>query len=266
MKKDSKHTFSILAYKESPYLEECILSLKKQTVRSELFIATSTPSQYLEQISKEYEVPIRVNHESIGIGSDWTFAYNNAETQYVTLAHQDDIYSSEYTERCLEAARKINDSLIIFTDYNELVGQRLRVYTPNLFIKMMLLLPFFTFKNSLHRASLKKLMLSTGSPISCPSVFFNKKSIGTFEFSNSFSVNLDWEAWLRLARMEGAFVFIKKKLLTHRIHKDSQTTLCINNEQRYKEDEKIFQKLWPIQIAKCLSLIYRLSYLANKGN
>jgi len=76
------HTFTILAYKESPYLKDCITSLKRQTVKSKILIVTSTPSLYLDQISKEYRVPVKVNHERIDIGSDWTFAYNNAETQY----------------------------------------------------------------------------------------------------------------------------------------------------------------------------------------
>ncbi len=258
------HTFTILAYKESPYLEECISSLIKQTVKSKILIVTSTPSLYLGRISKEYGVPVRVNRERDGIGSDWTFAYNNAETQYVTLAHQDDIYSSEYTEWCLDAAKKVSDSQIVFTDYAELVGQRLRAYTPNLIVKMMVLLTFFTFNNSLHSLSFKKLMLSFGSPIPCPSVFFNKKNIGTFKFSRYFSFNLDWDAWLRLARRDGAFVYVKRRLLLHRIHRDSQTTVSTRGRWRHAEDEELFEAFWPRPIAKLLSRVYFLSYLSNE--
>ena len=43
-----KHTFVICAYKESEFLEECILSLKKQSIKSEILIATSTPNKYIE--------------------------------------------------------------------------------------------------------------------------------------------------------------------------------------------------------------------------
>lgn len=45
---EKKHTFVICAYKESPYLEACIRSLKKQTVASAICLATSTPSDYLK--------------------------------------------------------------------------------------------------------------------------------------------------------------------------------------------------------------------------
>ena len=44
---NTNHTFAICAYKESPYLEECITSLMEQTVKSEIFIATSTPNKLL---------------------------------------------------------------------------------------------------------------------------------------------------------------------------------------------------------------------------
>ena len=49
MNKDinTNHTFAICAYKESPYLEECIQSLMNQTVKSDILIATATPSKYM---------------------------------------------------------------------------------------------------------------------------------------------------------------------------------------------------------------------------
>ena len=43
------HTFAICAYKDSPYLEACIRSLKSQTVPSEIICTTSTPSRYLTE-------------------------------------------------------------------------------------------------------------------------------------------------------------------------------------------------------------------------
>ena len=38
--KGSDHTFVICAYKESPFLEDCILSLKKQSIRSHIILVT----------------------------------------------------------------------------------------------------------------------------------------------------------------------------------------------------------------------------------
>lgn len=38
------HTFVVLAYKESVYLEDCILSCINQNYKSNVVIATSTPN------------------------------------------------------------------------------------------------------------------------------------------------------------------------------------------------------------------------------
>ena len=45
-----QHTFAICAYKESPYLEECIESLMAQEMKSEIIICTSTPNDYIKNI------------------------------------------------------------------------------------------------------------------------------------------------------------------------------------------------------------------------
>ena len=56
MTKRNDHTFAICAYKESPYLEECILSLKNQTVKSNIIMATSTPNEWIQGLAEKYEI------------------------------------------------------------------------------------------------------------------------------------------------------------------------------------------------------------------
>jgi glycosyltransferase involved in cell wall biosynthesis len=48
-----EHCFVIPAYKNSPYLENCIQSLLKQTVKSEIILTTSTPSTFIEELAKK---------------------------------------------------------------------------------------------------------------------------------------------------------------------------------------------------------------------
>ena len=48
----ANHTFAICAYKESPYLQECIDSLKSQTIKSNIIICTSTPCEYISDIGR----------------------------------------------------------------------------------------------------------------------------------------------------------------------------------------------------------------------
>jgi len=52
MKMKNKHTFVVLAYKESQYLEECIMSVINQKYKSEVVIATTTDNKYIRNIAK----------------------------------------------------------------------------------------------------------------------------------------------------------------------------------------------------------------------
>ena len=105
----AKHTFVICAYKESAYLEECILSLKQQTVKSNIIMITSTPNNYIRELAEKYEIPLKVNEGEGGIVQDWNFGYAQCRTPYITIAHQDDVYFPEYAEHAvnmLESAKK----------------------------------------------------------------------------------------------------------------------------------------------------------------
>ena len=69
------HTFVICAYKESPFLEECIQSLKNQKSRSSVKMVTSTPNEHIRNLAEKYEIPLFVNEGEGGIVQDWNFGY-----------------------------------------------------------------------------------------------------------------------------------------------------------------------------------------------
>ena len=104
-------------------------------------------------------------------------------------------------------------------------------------------------------------MVSFGSPIPCPSVTFN--NLYKIKFSEKFWINIDWNLWVKLSENNSSFLYIKKKLLFHRIHNQSETSKAFKNGKRIKEDLIIFKKLWPKPIAYFLSFIYKLSYKIN---
>lgn len=262
MNSTKQHTFVIIAYKDSKYIEDLILSLKSQTIQSNIIISTSTPSEFLYNIAKKYDLELFINSESNGIASDWSFAYKQCNTKYLTLAHQDDIYLSEYTESLLKNSRKIPNNIILFSYYSELFIDR--IYSNNflLFFKKVLLFPFL-FKSAIKTVFFKKMVLSFGQPISCPSVMYNKEIIGDFIFNSEFENNLDWEAFFRLVKLEGYFLLVKQNLMIHRIHNETATSKAINTNIRYNEDKKMFEKIWGKTISQIIMKIYSFSYKSN---
>lgn len=261
-----QHSFIIPAYGESPYLEECVKSLVQQSVKSNIVITTSTPSKFISDIAKRYQIKILINHEgNTGIGTDWNFAYSQARTSFVTLAHQDELYHPKFTESLIQHKNKFNNKKIIifFTDYQEMIGNRFNHrFSFHATIKKLLLSPFL-LKPNIASAIVKKSILSLGSPICCPSVTFHKAVLKDFSFSTKYKVVLDWAAWLSLAKQKGCFCYINEKLITHRIHPGTETYRQIQSGLRYKEELDIFSSIWGKPIANFLMKLYVYGHRIN---
>ena len=114
------HSFVICAYEESQYIEECIISLINQTVKSSIIITTSTDNEYLRTLAKKYDLDFVVSDNVPDIARDWNFALSIADTDYVTLAHQDDIYDKNYWFYVKKQIEDNHRMLICFTDYYEI--------------------------------------------------------------------------------------------------------------------------------------------------
>jgi putative flippase GtrA/precorrin-6B methylase 2 len=260
MKNDEAHTFAIPAYKESLYLEECVLSLLKQEKKSKIIITTSTPNDFIKGIAEKYEIELIVNPKYESIADDWNFALRQSKTPYVTLAHQDDIYLPGFTKQVCEAFQKSEKAIITFTDYSELINGRVEKTTLALAVKRLLLFLFILKQEWFLRAA-KRSALVFGNAIGCPSVSFNKNLLGNFSFKADYDVCLDWALWLELANFkETSFVYIPEKLIVHRLSPENATAKSIHDKHRQREDMEVFKQIWPLVIARFIHFFFQLCY------
>lgn len=256
------HTFVVLAYKESRYLEDCISSLKNQTVESEILIATSTPNEYIYHIAEKYNIEVKVNPRgSKGIGSDFDFAIEVADTEFCTTAHQDDTYEQEYAEKIL--ANVDEQTIIAFCDYHEINNGKYVNDSVNFKVKRILLFPL-RFRLLQKSKWIRRRVLSLGNPICCPAVTYNKKKVSIPLFIEKMKSNVDWAAWERLSKVNGKFVYVSNDLMMHRVHSESTTTETIADNKRTGEDYAIFCRFWPKFIARRLAKIYSSSEKNNQ--
>lgn len=255
------HTFSVCAYKESPYLEECLLSLMNQSVKSKVIVCTSTPNDSIKRLAEKYNLELFVNGAEPGIASDWNYAYSMGRTKLVTICHQDDVYHEDYLECVLHCLNKARRPLIAFTDYSEIRGDTIVKSNKNLLIKRGLLIMVRLFKSWMFA---KRLSLAFGDPICCPSVTFVKPALQEPIFHEGFRSDLDWDAWERISRMKGAFVYCARKVISHRIHEDSETSNVLSENKRTQEDYIMFQRFWGRRIAGMLTKIYSSSEKSNE--
>jgi len=256
-----QHSFVVPAYGVSPHLRECLASLRAQTVPSPVVIATSTPSPALEQIAAEFGAGFAVHGPNAGIGRDWNFALSKATTPWATIAHQDDLYLPTFTESTLALASRHPEAVLVATGYGELLepeGVR-RTRSPMLLIKRVLMELAFLGRGAVGSRGAKRRLLRFGCPIPCPSVSLRLDRVSP-RFREDLRVDLDWEAWWRLAAMPGAFAYDRRVLMLHRIHRGSETSAGVREGVRAAEDRMMFDTMWPAPVARLLARAYALSY------
>ncbi|MGI5892558.1 MAG: glycosyltransferase family A protein [Bacillota bacterium] len=254
------HTFVVLAYKESPYLESCIQSVIQQSYPSQVVIATSTPNRYIQKIANQYYLPIIVNEQAKHtIGDDFDFARTCVDSELVTIAHQDDIYEKDYAKTIVNAYKNNHDAIILFSNYFEIRNNK-RVYeNTNLKIKRKLLSCL-----RLSSAHCKRWSISLGNSICCPAVTYHNKLISYNKiFDSNYKSNVDWFAWEKLSRLPGRFIFIDYSLMGHRVHEESTTTQIIEDNARTNEDLDMLKKFWPSSIAKLINHLYKNAEKSN---
>ncbi len=250
------HTFAICAYKESEYLEECVKSVINQEVPTNYLIATSTPNDKIKSIAEKYNIPYFVRDGASDIQDDWNFAYSNAKTELVTIAHQDDIYEPNYSKEILKNYSA--DTLMYNTNYNPYHNGKV---TPDKNSKIKEILKVFTKNKTLSKLKFFKVAsLAFGNTINCPSVAYNKKLLGDKIFTSDLKFALDWDTFLKIAKMKGRSLYIPKKLINYRIHDGATTKQFIVDNKRKSEDIIMFNKFWPKWITNIIMKFYVKSY------
>lgn len=267
MQQEIIHTFAVCAYKDSPYLEECLRSVTSQTVKSEVICCTSTPSSYIRELTARYQVPLYVRDGASNIREDWMFAYGKAQGRFVTIAHQDDRYRSDYAEKLLKAWKKYPDLLLFASDYltirmTEKEGKMKAIPEPfNMvwLVKKILRLPL-RFHFLADRTWIKRSSVWFGNSICCPSCTYNKEQIGDDMFHSEYDFALDWDNLYELAGKKGRFICSEKPLIAYRVHAAATTKACIEDNRRPVDEMSMFRKMWPDWMVKILMHFYRKAY------
>ena len=256
------HTFAICAYKESPYLRECVSSLVNQTEKSQIIVCTSTPNAYINEVCQEFELTLHISSKKSGIARDWNFAMACAKTPLVTIAHQDDVYKPTYLESALFHLNGAENPLLFFSGYSELRDGAECVSNTLLNVKRLMLKPLENKKRS-SSVRARRTILAFGDPIGCPSITYVTPKLSLPLFMEDYFGSLDWQMLEEVSKLQGDFVYDPSVQMSHRIHGGSETSSLIECNLRSEEDYDMFCKFWPAPIARFLSKAYSLSQKSN---
>ncbi len=262
-----KHVFSICAYKESPYLEQCIRSVINAADDSEAIICTSTPNRHISGLSEKYGLRLFIRDGKSSLKDDWNFAIESAAelgAGLITIAHQDDIYEQGYAGELFRKYHEFKDMSLFFTDCFTIDNSGRRVNWISENIKRILRL-LLTFNMLGSYKFIKRSVLMFGNGICCPSCTYNIEKTGLPVFTENANFVIDWLTLIRLSEMQGRFVYSKKKLMSYRVHAGSATNDSIKSKNREAEEYRVFLRLWPKWAAWLIMKLYKLSSKAYTG-
>lgn len=249
-------TIVICAYGNCEYLEKCIQSVKRQTVKAKVLISTSTPNDHIRGLAEKYGIEMRVNPEG-GHVKDYNFAMRQADTPLCMLAHQDDLISKRFVEMNLKALNHTKRPVIAFCNYLEMhddvVDQK-----PSAMVKVKRLMLSPLKIPGLGGTQFGKWLIQCmGDPITHPTVVCVMKEMPEEIFREKYRASMDWDLWQRLSKQEGAFVYTSRVMLLHRMNKENATAqLFEHTNARYEEEFEIMNRFWPKWVVKIIMHFY----------
>lgn len=242
------HSFIILAYNENDNLEECIKSIKNQSIKSNVLIATSTKNDYIIELASQYGLGVMVNDEESNKGKDYNFALNAVDTELITIVHQDDLYDRNYAKEIINCYNKNKDASIIFTDYYEIIGDKKRKKSKQLFKKRICIWPLkYRFLNKI--CFFKRFSLAFHNAICTSSITFIKRNVDKNLFPIDLKYNNDWVGLEILSLNDTRFVLLPMKLVGYRVLDDEKDL-----NEKMNEDILVYKKFWN---NKLIDFIYK---------
>jgi hypothetical protein len=255
------------AYGRSPYLDACLDSLLAQAAPVRIVVTTSTPSGFLEEACARRAIALHAHGTGgRGIGADWNAALAQAHPGgLATVAHQDDVYDENYSARIQQAHREDPDAALYFTDSHEIdPAGAVRPQGRVLAVKRLLARLAFLGAGKVTDGWRLRMLLGFGNAIVCPTVTLNLGQLPGFAFREDLRTNMDWMAWREAARHAPLRV-VAGRLVGPRGHPDSETSRCIGDGSRHREDEMMFREFWPAPVAAALARLYGAGYEAGKS-
>ncbi|MCR5641544.1 MAG: glycosyltransferase family 2 protein [Lachnospiraceae bacterium] len=253
------HSFVICAYKESEHLEKCIISLKKQTVPAKIKMVTSTPNDHIRALAEKYDIPLYVREGASDIRDDWNYAYDHADSEWMTVAHQDDMYDHHYLEELSKLITKYPDALLAVTDYIPIKKGQIGPRDTNCKIQKFLRWPL-KFAALNKSKFWKTRVLSLGSTLKCPCACYHKALLGPSVFTSELKFCIDWDTFYKIARMDGRILLVDKPLFYYRVYDGATSKEWIVNHTREREDRIMFEKFWPKWLVGIIMHFYKNAY------
>ena len=189
------------------------------------------------------------NPRNLGMADNWNRCLELAETELVTLLHDDDELLPDYTGVVSAAAARHPDATALYT-HAEIIGEdsRPRFSFPD-FVKARLVDPSPRAEVVLAgerglRASLR------GNFITCPTLSYRKSRLGALRFSAAYRFVLDLELTTQILLAGGTIVGCPEVCYRYRRHQGNATLGFTRSLYRFEEEAAWFDRVHAVAVER----------------
>ncbi|MBW3565827.1 MAG: glycosyltransferase [Acidobacteria bacterium] len=239
-----KRLAAVPIYNGERFLDRTLRSLLEQSVPPDEIIClddgSTDRSTSIVTLLDDPSIRLIRNPRRLGLAGNWNRALELAEDfDFLTIAHQDDIYERDYLEK-VTGALSTHPSAFIAHTKATVIDEADRVVTLS---ATRYKDKFWPHEPLVERGVDEELrLLIRGDYIFCPSVTFRTSALTTIgTFDERFEFVPDWDFWLR-GLFEGfTIVGVNERLIRYRSHPQSATKLAEKTLRRYQEEIDIVE-------------------------
>jgi glycosyltransferase involved in cell wall biosynthesis len=268
-------TVAIPAYNGARFLPETLQSLRAQSLPEfKLVVLDDASTDGSAALAESLGVHVERNAQRLGLAANWNHALALCTTEYLVIAHQDDLYEPAFLATMLETieahprAIAAHCKASTIDEHGHVTAHPASVYKDRFW-------PRDT--RVIEREPAEELrILRQGNYVIAPSAMLRMELVRhRGPFDARFAFVTDWEYWLRAVAAGHTLVGISERLVRFRRHEDTATRASERSLQRYEEELELLSELHarvpaarpfrPLEINLLADFVARLSAGDREG-
>lgn len=223
-------------YNGARFLREALTSILGQTHRDvTLLCLDDASSDDSAAIAASLGVRVLRNEQRLGLAANWNRALDLCESEFLVIAHQDDVYAPQFLERMIGVLDRHPNafaahckSLAIDEHGHEIAD------------------PAARFKESFwprgeHECETQLAALRRGNFVIAPSVMLRMPA--RLRFDERYQFVTDWDYWLRGLLAGAPLIGLNERLVSFRRHPETATLASERTMRRYEEELELLRQL-----------------------
>lgn len=234
-------TVAIPTYEGARFLGETLQSLRAQSLTDfDLIVLDDASSDDTVRVAESHGVRVERNAQRLGLAANWNRAIALCTTDYLVIAHQDDVYEREFLATMLPLLESHPRAIAAHCKASTIDEHGRATAHPASLYKDR----FWPRDARVVERDDELAILRQGNYVIAPSAMLRMSLVRQRgPFDARFAFVTDWEYWLRALLAGHTIVGLAERLLRFRRHEATATRASERTLQRYDEELTLLREL-----------------------